>query len=84
MLAASSIAATLAREQLPAAKDLFVLSAAVIDGARAGDAVALEVSIDSVAALVDEIPDGPAWGGCRGYLNATREFAWLLLRTASA
>lgn len=79
-LAASTIAGCLGREQPPEAKDLFVLSAAVADVARRSDASALELAAEGVTGLLEELPRGEEWHGCRGYLNAVRELAWLLLR----
>lgn len=81
LLVASSIAAHIARAEVPAAKDLFLLSAAVVEGAKAHDPQALELSIDSVTALRQQLPTGDIWEGCRGHLDATIQFAWLLLRT---
>jgi hypothetical protein len=79
MLAASRIAADLAGDQLPSAKDLFVLSAAVADAAQRSDASALELAVESVTGLLEELPKGGEWRSCRGHLNAVRELAWLLL-----
>jgi hypothetical protein len=80
VLAAASIAAYISRFQIPPGKELFVFSAAVVQGAANDDREALEVGIDSAAALLEQLPGGAAWGVCRGHLKATMEFAWLLLR----
>lgn len=80
MLAASKIAGYLAAGRLPACEDLFVLSATVVDSAKAEDLHALELSIDAVVALLQQLPGGGIWEGCRGHLNAVMEFAWLWLR----
>jgi hypothetical protein len=80
LLVASSIAAHIARAEVPAAKDLFLLSAAVVEGAKSHDPQVLELSIDSVTALRQQLPTGDIWEGSRGHLDATIQFAWLLLR----
>jgi hypothetical protein len=82
VLAASSIAAHIGRRQEPPAKDLFVLSAAVVRAATNDDRLGLEYGLDSAAGLLEQLPDGEAWSGCRGHLNAVIEFAWLLLQAS--
>lgn len=59
-----------------------MLSAAVVDRAKASDAPALERGVDAVAALLDQLPEDGTWGRCRAHLNATMQFAWLLLGAA--
>ncbi len=78
VFAASSIATHVARGQTPPEKELFVFSAAVVQSATDDDGAALEVGIDSAAALLEQLPDGVVWDECRGHLKAVMEFAWLL------
>ena len=78
-LAASRIAVYLTDGRLPPEKDLFVLSAAVVHAGRAGDPSALRAAVDSARALLEVRPHDACAEYCRGYLNATAEFAWLLL-----
>jgi hypothetical protein len=83
LLAASIIAAEISQGHTPAGKDLFLLSAAVVEGGNAGDLDALETSIESIKVLIQQILYGGIWEGCRGHLDATMQFAWLLRRAAS-
>ena len=65
---------------VPRSKQLFLLSAAVVEGATRHDAVALQLSVEAIAVLVDDAPDGPEWNSYRRYLDAAFQFAWLLAR----
>lgn len=78
ILSATRVAAYVARGRVPPARELFVLSAAVVEGARREDVPALELGLDSAAALLENLPPEGAWDACRGHLNAIMEFAWLL------
>jgi hypothetical protein len=79
-LAAARVAACIAESRVPTSRELFVFAAAVAEAARRGDSDALQSGIESSAALLDGLPSDGAWQGCRGHVNATMQFAWLLLR----
>jgi hypothetical protein len=80
LLSAARIAACVAEGRVPPSRELFVLAAAVAEAARQGDSDALQMGVESSAALLDGLPSDGAWQGCRGHVNATMQFAWLLLR----
>lgn len=77
--ASGRIASRVARGEIPSAKELFLLTAAVVERSHNKDRQALKLGLDNVVALLDGLPSEPAWDGCRGHLRATMEFAWLLL-----
>ena len=80
LLSAARIADGVAQGRVPPSRELFVLAAAVAEAAHLGDSDALQTGIESSAALLDGLPSDGTWEGCRGHVNATMQFAWLLLR----
>jgi hypothetical protein len=84
LVSAARIAGRIAEGRVPPGRELFALSAAVVDAAHAGDLDALQVGVESSTALLESLPTDGTWQGCRGHLNATRQFAWLLLRMRHA
>jgi hypothetical protein len=84
ILSSARIAADVDGRRIPRGEDLFLLSAALVDSARHRDAQAIELGLESAAALLESLPLSEPWDVCRGYLRSTMEFAWLLLRQASS
>jgi hypothetical protein len=72
------LAGHIGRGEIPSPKELFLLSAAVVEGARREDLTAIKLAFDSVAGLLDSVPHEDAWDACRGHLRAIMGFAWLL------
>jgi hypothetical protein len=72
------LAGHIGRGEIPSPKELFLLSAAVVEGARREDLTAIKLAFDSVAGLLDSVPHESAWDACRGQLRAIMGFAWLL------
>lgn len=77
---AARIATHVAAGRVPPERDLFLLSAAVVECAAARDLEVVQLGLDGAAALLDGAPDGSTWDSYRGHLKATLQFAWLLLR----
>lgn len=82
-LSAARIATHVAAGRVPPERELFLLSAAVVESAAASDLEVVQLGLDGAAALLDAAPDGPNWDSYRGHLNATLQFAWLLLRAGA-
>ena len=80
LLSAARIAACVAEGRVARSRELFALAAAVAEAARQGDLDALQIGVESSAALHDGLPRDGTWEECRGHVNATMQFAWLLLR----
>lgn len=77
-LTVARLANRIGRGEIPSPKELFILSAAVVEGARREDLAAIKLAFDSVAALLDSVPHEDAWDACRGQLRAIMGFTWLL------
>jgi hypothetical protein len=79
MLASARLAGHIGRGKVPSTKDLFLLSAALVESAKQKDEGAVQLTLESVMGLLDSVPMDGAWDSCRGHLTATMGFAWLLL-----
>lgn len=77
-LIAARLRGHIGRGEIPSPKELFLLSAAVVEGARRDDLVAIKLAFDSVAGLLATIPQDGSWDACRGQLRAIMGFTWLL------
>lgn len=80
VLASAQLASEISLKRIPSPKDLFLLSAAVINGDRKNNRQAVELALECVAGLLDHIPPERDWDSCRGHLKATMDIAWLLLK----
>jgi hypothetical protein len=80
ILASARLAGHIGRGEAPPPKDLFLLLAALVEGAKQEDRRTIELALDGVAGLLDGVPQERTWDWCRGHLKATMDFAWLLLR----
>lgn len=83
VLSSARIAGHVANGRIPPTRELFLLSAAIVEGMRQGDAHAVALGLDAVAGLLDSLPWEAPWEGCRGHLTAAMEFSWLLREQTS-
>jgi hypothetical protein len=84
LLCSARIAEGVAHGRVPDGRALFLLAAAVVDAASHEDLHAVELGLSVAVGLRKTIPPDAKWKECRGHLEATMEFAWLLLRKEPA